>query len=302
MNRAPVGVLRRLRGLQRSRARVRHRVRSRLRPEEGVRSADLAAALRKAGLSAGDGVFFQASMSPFGQIAGGPTAVLEALDEVLGPDALIAMPAFPFSGSVLEYLRGNPCFRLRTTPSAMGAVSELFRKQSGTARSLHPTHSVCARGPGSDALLAGHELVVDPFGPDTPLARMVDRKLHQVWFGTDIHAFTMYHVFEGLVGDRFPIDVFLDDPVAVRCEDAAGRELTVHTLVHDPKVAGYRIRSDARQEVRRELLAEGVVRAVPLGASEILVGELSAIFTSLHRLLERGLTIYDIETHALRER
>lgn len=294
LRRAPAPALRALRRAQRSRARMRHRVRRRLDPVR-VTGAEIGAALAAAGLSRGDNVFFQSAMSPFGEIEGGPETVLRALDEVLGAEALVAMPAFPFRGSVLEYLRDDPCFSVRSTPSSMGSVSERFRQLPGTVRSLHPTHSVSARGPGAESLVAGHELALTPFGEGTPFARLLERDAYQVWFGTDVHAFTLYHTFECLLGDRFPIDVFLEKPVSVRCEDAAGEPLRVATLVHDPAVAAHRIRSQARQQVRAELLAEGVMRAVPLGASELLVCRIPAMFTVLDRLLAQGLTIYDID-------
>ncbi|HEX2071118.1 MAG TPA: AAC(3) family N-acetyltransferase [Thermoleophilaceae bacterium] len=265
-----------------------------------VSGADVAAGLREAGLKRSDGIFFQSAMSPFGQIAGGPAAVLDALYEVVGDEALVAMPAFPFQGSVLEYLRDDPCFRVRSTPSAMGAISERFRRLPGTARSLHPTHSVTARGPGAEALVAGHERAATPFGAGTPFAGMLDREMIQVWFGTGVHAFTLYHTFECLLGDRFPIDVFLPERYDVRCEDADGVELTVGTLVHDPEVASRRIRSQARQEVRRELVEHGILRVVPLGASELLVCRIPPMFELLDRLLERGLTIYDIDVEGSR--
>ncbi len=297
---APSSALRLVRRLQRSRRRLRYRMRTRAETE-AVSRADVVAALREAGLGPGDGVFFQAAMSPFGQIEGGPETVIGALDEVVGEDALVAMPAFAFRGSVLEHVREDPRFDVRSTPSAMGAVSERFRQRPGTERSLHPTHSVAARGPGAAALVEGHERAATPFGSGTPFERMVERGMHQVWFGTDVHAFTLYHTFECLEGRRFPIDVFAPEPVPMACVDASGSELTVETLIHDPEVAQRRIRSNARQEVRRRMLAEGVMRAVPLGRSEVLVCSIPAMFELLDRLLDEGLTIYDIEVEGPRD-
>jgi hypothetical protein len=83
--------------------------------------------------------------------------------------------------------------------------------------------------------------------------------------------------------------------MAARCVDAGGNELTLRTLVHDPAVARHRARSQARQEVRRELLDRAVMRNVPLGASEVLVVRMPELFETLEQLLDRGLTIYDIE-------
>jgi aminoglycoside 3-N-acetyltransferase len=298
---APTGLLRAARRTQRARKRMRYRVDRRLRPVVVDRD-QVAAALRDAGLARGDGVFLQSAMSPFGEIAGGPDAVLGALADVVGDEALVAMPAFPFKGSVLEYLREDPLFSVRSTPSAMGAISERFRRLPGAVRSLHPTHSVSARGPDAELLVEGHELAPTPFGAGTPYPRMMEREMWQVWFGTDVHAFTMYHAFECLLGDRFPIEVFLDRRFAVRCENAEGRRLTVETLVHDPDVASHRIRSRGRQEIRRELLDAGVMRAVPLGRSEVLACRIPPMFEVLDRLLKRGLTIYDIPIQPVGDR
>lgn len=293
--RAPAPVLQRIRRLQRTVSRTRYRINRRLRPPVNVSGEDIVLALREAGLSEGDGVFFQAKMSAFGQIEGGPQTVLQALDTVLGREALVTMPAFPFQGGMEEHMRGNHVFDVRSTPSAMGAISERFRQRSGIQRSLHPTHSVSALGPGAESLVEGHELADTPLGQGTPFPRMVERGIYQVWFGTDVNAFTIYHSFECLLGDRFPIKVFLDEPMTARCIDAEGHELPVSTLVHDPALTRYRLRSQAKQEMRRELLDRGVMRRVSLGASEVLVIRMPELFENLEQFLERGLTMYDLE-------
>lgn len=291
---APDPALRRLRGLRRRGRRARHSVRQRVRPVR-VGGMEVAGALRAGGLGRGDGAFVQASLSRFGEIEGGPDAVLEALGSVLGPEGLVAMPAFPLTGGMAEHLRGDPTFDVRHTPSAMGALSERFRQRPGTLRSLHPTHSVCAAGPGAEELVAGHAAAATPFGAGTPFARMVERGMHQVWLGTDVDAFTIYHAFECLLGDRFPLRVLLDEPVDARCVDAAGRERTVPTLVHDPELARRRTGSRSRRVVREELLRRGVMRSVRLGRGEVLVARMPEMLELLDELLRRGVTIYDVE-------
>jgi aminoglycoside 3-N-acetyltransferase len=286
-----LGLARRLR---RQRSRVANRARRRLRPVY-LTADDVAEALTAGGLRPGDTVFFQASMARFGQIDGGAQAVIEALEATLGQDGMVAMPSFPFTTGMVEYLSADPVFDIRHTPSAMGAISERFRVLAETHRSLHPTHPVCARGPGAAELVAGHESASTPFGEGTPFADLVRRGAHQVWFGTDVHAFTIYHTFECLLGKRFPIRVFLDEPMRARCIDATGSEHLVETLVHDPAVARRRIRSESRQVVRQRLLDSGVMRSVRLGWGEILVARMPEMFDLLEALLRDGLTIYDID-------
>jgi aminoglycoside 3-N-acetyltransferase len=293
--RLPGGLAGRLRSGRRRARRARFHARERVRPVK-VDRASIAGALRAAGLREGDGVFVHSSLSRFGEIDGGASTVVAAFEDVLGPRGLIAMPAFPLSTSMVDHLAADPVFDVRSTPSRMGAVTEHFRLLPGVERSLHPTHSICARGPGAAELVAGHEDAPTPFGAGTPFARMIERGMHQVWFGTGIRTFTLYHAFECLQGAAFPFDVFLGVPMRGRCVDAKGAERAVATLVHDPAVS--RHKDGTRERMRRELAGSGVLRSVPLGRGEVLVAPMRELMAELERLLAAGITIYDLGPRA----
>jgi aminoglycoside 3-N-acetyltransferase len=282
-----------LRGSRKRYRSARYRARERLRPIVLTRE-DIARAFREAGLAEGDPVFFQASMAAFGTIEGGPATVIAALRDVIGDDALIAMPSFPLSGPAVEHLRSHPVFDSRTEPSRMGAVSEAFRRMPGTLRSLHPTHAFCAAGPGAEEVLAGHEHAATPFGEGTPFVRVRELGATQVFFGSGTRAITMYHSFEVVREPPFPFDVFLPEPVPARVIDAEGREEEVTTFVHDPRLAPGRIDVDPRLEadVRSRLIAGGM-RSVALGRGEILAQPLAEMFRTFERMLGDGVTIYD---------
>lgn len=280
--------LRAARGRLRS---LRYRLRQRTAPVTVTRD-DIAGSFREVGLRAGDGVFLHSSLSSFGEIEGGSQAVIDALDEVLGPDGLIAMPAFPLVGGTLEYLSTNPVFDVRNTPSRMGALTERFRTSPGVVRSLHPTHSVAARGPGAEELVAGHDEAETPFGAGTPFARMIERGMVQLWFGVGLRIFTLYHAFECLRPGGFPIQVFAAERVEAKVVDEQGRERTVSTLVHDPVVGSQK--DDTRAAIRDHLLATRVLRRTTLGRGEVMAAKMPGLMEELETLLGRGVSIYRI--------
>lgn len=290
----PPGLARRARNAKRHGRRLRFRLREAVRPVR-VEPPSVLDALQAAGLGPGDTVFFQSAMSSLGEIVGGAETVIDALDEVVGEYGLIVMPAFPISGTAFEYLSSDPLFDVRATPSTMGSITERFRKRPGTVRSLHPTHSVSARGEGAEEIIVGHEQAATPFGSGTPFAHLIERNAWQVWFGCGIAAFTMYHAFECL-RKQFPLPVFADRRFSVRCIDAEGVQRTIQTLVHDPAVSAHRI--DAKPAIAKRwrslLLERGVLRNVPLGRGEILVARLRPLMTELESLLGEGITIYDL--------
>jgi aminoglycoside 3-N-acetyltransferase len=291
----PRPLLDRLRAVRKRYRSARYRTRERLRPVR-LGASEIETALRAAGLGEGDAAFVQASMSSFGTIEGGPEVVIEALRRVLGDQGLIAMPAFPLDRPALQYLRDGELFDLNETPSKMGAISERFRTSPGVLRSLHPTHSVCAQGPGAAAIVAGHEAAVTPFGAGTPFARLIERGAHQVWFGSGVGAITIYHAWECLREPPFPIEVFYPQRLDARCIDGEGNEVTVSTLVHDPRAVAGRIDSNPRIEAEvRDRLIEGGLRSVGLGRGEILSQPLPQMLVSFEKMLDEGMTIYPPE-------
>jgi aminoglycoside 3-N-acetyltransferase len=286
---APRGAIAALRGARRQAQRTRYRVRQRLDPVTLGRD-ELAQAFREVGLREGDGVFVHSAMSAFGEIRGGPPTVVAAFEHVLGPQGLIAMPAFPLTAGGRDHLAAHPVFDVRETPSRMGAITEYFRGLPGVVRSDHPTHSVAARGPGAEELVAGHADAETPFGAGTPFARMIQRGVKQVWFGTGLPTFTLYHAYESLRPGGFPLEVFHPQRQPARVVDAHGEEREVTTLVHDPRYAG---RKDETRARMKELLLEGgKLRRTSLGRGEILALDLSDLMSEMERLLEAGVTIY----------
>jgi aminoglycoside 3-N-acetyltransferase len=283
-------MIRRARSRYRS---ARYRLRERLRPTS-LSQADVEAALRKCGLGEGDACFVQAAMSAFGSFERGPATVLDALEAVVGPGGLIAMPAYSLTGPAIEHLAADPLFDVRSTPSRMGAISEELRGREGTRRSVHPTHSTAARGAGKEEIVAGHETADTPFGEGTPFPRIVGRNALQLFFGCGTGAITMYHCFECTRVPPFPLDVFADRVFEARCVDPEGRELRVRTLVHNPALHPGRIDSNPRLQRRfREAILGGGGRAVRLGHGEILAIRLPALFAVFEELVRAGVTIYD---------
>jgi aminoglycoside 3-N-acetyltransferase len=279
-------------GLHRYRS-ARYRIRERLRPTTlGV--ADVERALRECGLVEGDACFVQAAMSAFGGFENGPATVLEALDRVVGPEGLQAMPAYPLTGPAIEHLAADPVFDVRSSPSRMGAISEAFRRREGTRRSIHPTHSTCASGPGAEEIVAGHERAETPFGEGTPFPRIIERNALQLFLGAGTGAITMYHSFECTRRPPFPLDVF-SRRFDARCVGWEGEELMVSTLAHNPALHPGRIDSNPRLQARfRIALLEHGGLSVRLGRGEIIAIRLADMLAEFERLLGDGITIYDV--------
>ncbi len=172
--------------------------------------ASLKADLRALGVTPGMVVLVHSSLSAMGWVCGGPVAVILALQQALGPDGTLVMPAHssdltepsrwespPVPESWWPVIRESmPAFDPDLTPTrSMGVIPETFRKQRGVLRSDHPHVSVCALGPRAREITADHCLV-NGLGEDSPLGRLYDLHAHVLLLGVGHERNTSMHLAE----------------------------------------------------------------------------------------------------------
>ncbi len=121
------------------------------------------------GIAAGDVVFMHSSLDGL-QLDFPGTRVLAMLLEVLGSEGTLVVPTYPKLGSY-AFLKSGEVFDIRRTPSYMGLLTELARRNENAVRSLHPTKSVVAIGRHANELTATHHLSPYPYSPQSPYAK-----------------------------------------------------------------------------------------------------------------------------------
>jgi len=140
------------------------------------------------GIKKGMRLLVHSSLSKLGWVCGGPVAVIRAIEEVIGVDGTLVMPAHPGDLSepsswqnppVPESWHGTirktmPPFDRSATPTrGMGKIPETFRKMKAVVRSNHPQVSFVARGKDALYITDDHQLDFG-MGEGSPLARMYE--------------------------------------------------------------------------------------------------------------------------------
>ena len=161
-------------------------------PAEVTRQ-DIAAGLRSIGITAKDKVMVHSSLKSFGRVEGGARTVISALQEVITPAGILAMPAF----SDCSDGGAQGPFDPETSPveTWVGLIPETFRHQPGVIRSLHPTHSVCAWGNDAARFLSQKD-PWDIFSPDSPWGKLHEEGGKILFFGESVGGNTFLHACE----------------------------------------------------------------------------------------------------------
>lgn len=292
-------VIRKLKGWLKSivPATLKERIKRRIRSQrlKGIRElevpitlAEFEQALRKLGVEAGQVLFVHSGADWLRSVEGGPIKILELIRRVLGDEGTLALPSFPFDGLASDYVAAGT-FDVRRSPSKMGLLTELFRRLPGVRRSLHPTHPVCVAGKLSDHLTNSHHLDPHPFGPRSPFGRLEEERGMILMLGVNCDFLTHVHVVEDGMGNGFPVQVYLPDPVEISVVNQEGNAVALTTLVHNPAVS--RLKSISRHE--RHWERSGVLRRSTVGHIELRLLDAKGLSEHLHGQARQGRTIYE---------
>lgn len=266
------------------------------RASRTIGAGELAQHLRETGVRPGGCVFVHSGIGRFNRVEGGAAAILEALASSVGDSGNVMFPAFP---PWQRTVANAAPFDAATTRSAMGELAEAFRQSPGVARSLHPTHSVCARGPAADWLTQGHESSPYAFGRGSPFFKACSMDALIVAIGVDLNSVTAFHISEDLLGGVIEgLSIYLPEPVEFSLTDAAGRTTPYRGFVHDIELA--RIRDCER--MRGALLAAGAMKEVRTDMSALLGISMRGLVRVCLQELAAGRTIYGPCRLSARER
>ncbi|MFM9056862.1 MAG: AAC(3) family N-acetyltransferase [Bacteroidota bacterium] len=261
------------------------------RKSGGISRDQLIHDLRSIGIQTGDSLLVHASLSRIGYVEGGADTLVEALLHAIGDTGNLLMPSFPAPGRNKDYLDQQPVFDVLNTPSAMGIVSETFRKWPGVVRSLHPTDPVCAKGPQALWFTSGHFNEATPYTAASPFARLMQRRGKILMLGTSLNgACTCLHVVEDAI--PFPFSVYLPTPYKAELIDELGQHHTMLTRVHDPAWSSKR---DA--DLLLPLFkSAGIIRSGKIGrANSMLIDAEGMLNTMIQACEQKGITMYTPE-------
>ncbi|MCI8385673.1 MAG: AAC(3) family N-acetyltransferase [Acutalibacter sp.] len=146
------------------------------------------------GVQQGDALLVHSSMKALNTTLT-PEQVIGCLQAALGPEGTLLMPALTYENVTSEH----PVFSSADTPPCVGLLPGTFWKLPGVERSLHPTHSVCARGRLAHRLTVGHAMDDTAVGPHSPFMQLAVVGGRLLFIGDILESCTFMHGIEDIV-------------------------------------------------------------------------------------------------------
>lgn len=241
------------------------------------------------GIMEGDTLLVHSSLSKIGYVENGPVTVVEALLGAVGSTGNLLMPNSPNAGLQLEYIKNKKVFDVQNDPSALGAITEYFRRLPQAQRSCHPTEPVSCIGPDTEYLVGSHFGNLTPYNENSPFARVAHKGGKILYVGVTFdNAGTNLHTLEDAIVD-FKYPVYSEEEFAVEIICPDGQRKTMTTKVHNPEQSAKRKCDGLIPLFERE----GVLKKVKMGKAEALLVDAKAMLECMVKeYIERGVTMY----------
>ena len=160
----------------------------------------LLADMKALGIKEGETILVHASMKAL-RTKETPETVLDTLQKALGENGTLLLPALTYENVTPEH----PVFDADKTVPCIGLLPRTFWKMPGVVRSVHPTHSVCARGKRAAELTALHGEDITPVGKNSPFMKLPEIGGRLLFIGEVLDCCTFMHGVE----ERFGTDYVL---------------------------------------------------------------------------------------------
>ena len=164
--------------------------------------AQIKSALAEMGILKTDTVLIHTSLKAIGYVEGGPNALIDAFCEYLN-EGLFLVPTHTWA----NVNRRQPVYEAATTEPCIGLVPRTAAKRTDGIRSLHPTHSVWAKGVGAAELVKGEENAQTPCPVGGAWCRLGEVGAKILLIGVGLERNTFIHAVDELAGlDRVTHD------------------------------------------------------------------------------------------------
>ena len=220
--------------------------------------------------------------------------VLTILRDAVGERGTLLFPASHLEERPEDWLARGEAFDVRKTPTTMGLLPELARRQRGAVRSLHPTHSVVALGRQARELTGEHHRSIYPCGELSPYFKMVESDGLIIGLGVDADVLTFVHCIEDQLRERFPVETHCAEVHEGRVRNAEGNEQLVRTLVAHRRIFWRNVIRYMRRHVPDDVCCRMEIAGVAYYRADARklyarMAELAAGGTTIYtRLVHRG--------------
>lgn len=240
------------------------------------------------GIKEGDSIFIHSSVDKL-NFSFPVHNIISLLQEIVGEQGTILFPCWHFTERAEDYLiREDSLFNVKRSPSVMGLLPELARRNKNAQRSLHPTSSVVAIGSKAHEMIKDHHSSQYPCDSHSPFYKIMHYNGKIIGLGEKPeHSMSFVHCVEDEMKEKFPVKTRTDEVYKSKVIDYDGSELFVKTRAAHKNIQ--------KRNVKRYLdryVNSDECKTLRKNGSWFFVADAGKLYQKMENLALQGKTIY----------
>ena len=246
--------------------------------------------LQTMGLREGDTILMHSAFNFLNGFYGTPDQVIDGILNIIGNSGNLVMVSMSYTRSSYAYLKEGVPFDVNNTMSAMGIITEIFRRKQGVVRSANPAHPILAFGPAAQWIITDHDKTMYSCGKGSPFEKIVQLQAKALFFDVSLRSMTFFHYLEDLFQDTLPMKLYDDTPLEGIVIDASGNKKPVKTYVFSSEARRYRNSRDLQQALRKDNL----IQTGKIGNTKLIVLDLKQVVGCAQTMVRAGKPLWHI--------
>jgi len=240
------------------------------------------------GIKKGDTLFIHSSMD-YLNISFSAMELFNLLLETVGDEGTLIFPAWHFGYRAELYLQQDNIFDVRKSPTIMGLLPELARRNKNAHRSLHPTCSIVAIGKHAEALVSEHHTDIYPCGEKSPYYKMMRYGAKITGLGVTPHFVSFVHCPEDILKQEFPGNTRTNKVYSSKVRKSDGTLIEVQTLAAHHDIIQRNIPLFFRKHIPQSVFREFKIRG-----NHFHIADSEQLFSKMIALSAKSITIYTV--------
>jgi aminoglycoside 3-N-acetyltransferase len=212
---------------------------------------------------------------------------LAILQDMVGEDGTLLFPTSQLMGRAEVQLQQGITYNVKRSPSFMGILSEIARRNPKAIRSIHPTNSVVAIGPLAEELTNSHGDSTAPCDTFSPYYKAVEHNCQIIGLGVDTSKLTLVHSVEDVMGESFPVQTRSNKRYKTKIVTTYGEKREMNVSATTRRAVWRDIPKFIKNHTSNDLCCD-----LKIDGRSFFYADANSLFAHMTQCAKQGVTIY----------
>lgn len=213
--------------------------------------------------------------------------LIRILREIVGPEGTIILPCWQDVPDFEKYVAEKKVFDVKRTPTILGILPDLVRREKDAYRSLSPYNSIVAIGKRAKEYADCIQTNDMPWGTHSPLYKLMEAGGTIIGIGVTTRYLTFVHCAEDNFPGKFPVQTRSEKAYPFLVRNAAGEVREIISKIPHSNLKYRDVPRFVKEHISPSIASDRTIKR-----TKFFTAKAKELYIEIQDLAKRGITIY----------